>query len=92
MQERSEAERRANMAMPQCCYLAKGANRPSHTTNMLTSSNNNLKKIAAILFEWPNFLGRNFRLGVISLGVMSLGVMSLGVMSYNPRNGINVRG
>ena len=26
------------MAMPQCCYLAKGAKRPSHTTNMLTSS------------------------------------------------------
>ena len=23
---------------PQCCYLAKGAKRPSHTTNMLTSS------------------------------------------------------
>ena len=22
------------MAMPQCCYLAKGAKRPSHTTNM----------------------------------------------------------
>ena len=28
-----------HMAMPQCCYLAKGAKRPSHTTNMLTSSN-----------------------------------------------------
>ena len=27
------------MAMPQCCYLAKGAKRPSHTTIMLTSSN-----------------------------------------------------
>ena len=27
-----------HMAMPQCCYLAKGAKRPSHTTNMLTSS------------------------------------------------------
>ena len=26
-------------AMPQCGYLAKGAKRPSHTTNMLTSSN-----------------------------------------------------
>ena len=23
-----------HMAMPQCCYLAKGAKRPSHTTNM----------------------------------------------------------
>ena len=22
------------MAMPQCCYLAKGGKRPSHTTNM----------------------------------------------------------
>ena len=28
-----------HMAMPQCCYLAKGAKRPSHTTNLLTSSN-----------------------------------------------------
>ena len=27
------------IAMPQCCYLAKGAKRPIHTTNMLTSSN-----------------------------------------------------
>ena len=26
-----------HMAMPQCCYLAKGAKRPSHTTNMITS-------------------------------------------------------
>ena len=26
------------MAMPQCCYLAKGAKRPSHTTNMQTFS------------------------------------------------------
>ena len=28
-----------HMAMPQCCYLAKRAKRPSHTTNMLISSN-----------------------------------------------------
>ena len=28
-----------HMAMPHCCYLAKGAKRPSHTTNMLTSLN-----------------------------------------------------
>ena len=27
-----------HVAMPRCCYLAKGAKRPSHTTNMLTSS------------------------------------------------------
>ena len=27
------------MAMTQCCYLSKGAKRPSHTTNMLSSSN-----------------------------------------------------
>ena len=26
-----------HMAMPQYCYLAKGAKRPSHSTNMLTS-------------------------------------------------------
>ena len=24
-----------HMAMPQCCYLAKGAKRPSHTTNTI---------------------------------------------------------
>ena len=35
-----------HMAMCQCCYLAKGAKRPSHTTNMLTSSDNNLKIFA----------------------------------------------
>ena len=35
--KRSEAT--CNMAMPQCCYLAKAAKRPSHTTNTLTSLN-----------------------------------------------------
>ena len=25
----------SHMAMPQCCYLAKGAKRPSHTTNTI---------------------------------------------------------
>ena len=38
------------MAMPQGCYLAKGAKRPSHTTNMLTSSDHNLKIIADMKF------------------------------------------
>ena len=33
MQERSEAT--CHMAMPQCCYLAKEAKRPSHTTNTI---------------------------------------------------------
>ena len=50
-----------HMAMPQCCYLAKGAKRPSHTTNMLTSSNNNLKK--SMLFSLNS---------LISLGVISV--------------------
>ena len=40
MQERSEA-------VPQCCYWAKGAKRPSHTTKMLTSSNQVLYILAA---------------------------------------------
>ena len=38
MQERSEAERSGatcHMAIPQCCYLATGAKRPSHTTNTI---------------------------------------------------------
>ena len=26
-----------HMAMPQCCYLAKGAKRPSHATNMIST-------------------------------------------------------
>ena len=34
--------------MPQCCYLAKGAKRPSHTTNMLTSSKNQVPYILAV--------------------------------------------
>ena len=38
------------MAMPQCCYLAKAAQRPSHTTNMITFSNNNLKIFADVEF------------------------------------------
>ena len=33
MQERSGAT--CHMAMPQCCYLAKGAKQPSHTTNTI---------------------------------------------------------
>ena len=39
------------MAMPQCCYLAKGAKRPSHTTNMLTSSNKVQYILADILSD-----------------------------------------
>ena len=35
------------MAMPQCCYLAKGAKRPSHTTILLTSSINQVPYILA---------------------------------------------
>ena len=31
-----------HMAMPQCCYLAKGAKRPSHITNMLSIFENRL--------------------------------------------------
>ena len=37
------------MAMPQCCYLAKGVKRPSHATNILTFSNN-VKIIAGMEF------------------------------------------
>ena len=33
MQKRSGAT--CHMTMPQCCYLAKGAKRPSHTTNTI---------------------------------------------------------
>ena len=36
-----------HMAIPQCCYLAKGAKRPSHTTILLTSSIDQLPYILA---------------------------------------------
>ena len=35
------------MAMPQYCYLAKGAKRTSHTTNMLIATKYNQMKIIA---------------------------------------------
>ena len=35
------------MAMPQYCYLAKGAKRPSHTTNVLIATKYNQMKILA---------------------------------------------
>ena len=34
--------------MPKCCYLAKGAKRPSHTTNMQTFSNKSSFYIPAV--------------------------------------------
>ena len=37
-----------HLAMPQCCYLAKGAKRPSHTTNMQTFSNKSSFNILAV--------------------------------------------
>ena len=40
-----------HMPMPQCYYLAKGAKRPSHTTNMLTSFN-----ISVNWSIWPTHL------------------------------------
>ena len=36
------------MAMPQCCYLAKGAKRPSHTTNIQTFLNKSSSNILAV--------------------------------------------
>ena len=56
MQERSGAT--CHMAMPQCCYLAKWAKRPSHTTNTM--------KFDRIPFDqkvWPlSFRPENFDL------------------------------
>ena len=49
------------MTMPQCCYLAKGAKRPSYTTNMLTSSKIHVPYILAVTApneESPNILYR----------------------------------
>ena len=34
-----------HMAMPQYCYLTKGAKRPSHATNMLIATKDNQMKI-----------------------------------------------
>ena len=44
-----------HMAIPQYCYLAKGAKRPSHTTNMLTSSN-----VSVIRSIWSTHLVDTF--------------------------------
>ena len=63
MQERSEAERRAIMAMPQCCYLAKGAKRPSHTTNTIKfdripfDPSNSIKRFDLCPFDQKNSTG-----------------------------------
>ena len=42
------------MARPQCCYLAKEAKRPSHSTNMLTSSNKVKYIVAATALKASN--------------------------------------
>ena len=45
------------MAMPQCCYLAKGAKRPSHTTNTIKFDRipfdpcNSIKRFDLSLFD-----------------------------------------
>ena len=80
MQERSEAERRAIMAMPQCCYLAEGAKRPSHTTNTIKfdripfDPSNSIKRFDLCLFDQknstclqpPNFFVESFGLKILS--------------------------
>ena len=45
------------MAMPQYCYFAKGAKRPSHTTNMLIATKyNHMKLIADMNFLYEFFI------------------------------------
>ena len=50
-----------NMAMPQCCYLAKGAKRPSHTTNTIKFDRipfdpcNSIKKVQPLSFRPEKF-------------------------------------
>ena len=54
------AKRRAIMAMPQCCYLAKGAKRPSHTTNTIKfdripfDPSNSIKRFDLCHFDQKN--------------------------------------
>ena len=49
------------MAMPQYCYLAKGAKRTSHTTNMLIATKYNQMKINADMeFFRRNEVKRNY--------------------------------
>ena len=49
-----------HMAMPQCCYLAKGAKRPSHTTNAKIFDRipfdpcNSIKRVDLCLFDQKN--------------------------------------
>ena len=58
MQERSEAT--CHLAMPQCCYLAKGAKRPSHTTNTIKFDRipfdpcNSIKRLDLCPFDQKN--------------------------------------
>ena len=52
--------RTCHMAMPQCCYLAKGAKRPSHTTNTINFYRipfdpcNSIKKFDLCPFDQKN--------------------------------------
>ena len=45
--------------MPQCCYLAKGAKRPSHTTNMPTSSPSNIPSSTNVFCSKMGILQRS---------------------------------
>ena len=48
-----QQEATCHIAMPQCCYLAKGAKRPSHTI-VLTSSNQVLYMLAVTALKASN--------------------------------------
>ena len=78
MQERSGAT--CHMAMPQCCYLAKGAKRPSHTTKTIKFDRipfdpcNSIKRFDLCPFDQknstylqpPNFFVESFGLKILS--------------------------
>ena len=55
------------MAMPHCCYLAKGAKRPSHTTNTIKFDRipfdpcNSIKRFDLCPFGFRTFRHKTFR-------------------------------
>ena len=101
MQERSEAERRAIMAMPQCCYLAKGAKRPSHTTNTIKfdripfDPSNSIKRFDLCPFDQKNstclqppiqnLCNQDFE--IVTCRVLSLNYPIIFICCYRPPSG-----
>ena len=98
MQERSEAT--CHMAMPQCCYLTKGAKRPSHTTKKIKFDRipfdpcNSIKRFDLYPFDQknstylqpPNTIWFNFFVESFGLKFLSQVTTKLNQLHSNSRN------